>query len=144
MSKIIFITGASRGFGKIWAEAFLDRGDKVVATSRSLGGLKELADKYGSAFFPLELDITNRADSFAAIAKAKAHFGRIDVIINNAGTGVFGAVEEIDEQAARDIIDANFFGTLWVTQAALPVLREQEADIFCSYRARLVSIHSLP
>lgn len=125
MSKIIFITGASRGFGRIWAEAFLERGDQVVVTSRSLSGLTELSDKYGSAVLPLELDITNRAACFDAIEKAKAHFGRIDVVINNAGTGVFGAVEEIAEQAARDIIDANFFGTLWITQAALPVLRAQ-------------------
>ena len=100
MSKIILITGASRGFGKIWVEAFLDRGDKVAATSRSLDGLKQLADKYGSTFFPLELDITNRVASFEAIAKAKAHFGRIDVVINNVGTGVFGTVEEVNEQGS--------------------------------------------
>lgn len=125
MSKTIFITGASRGFGKLWAQPFLHRGDKVVATSRSLSGLKDLADQYGSAFFPLELDITNRAACFDALAKAQAHFGNIDVVINNAGTGVFGTVEELDEQAARDIIDANLFGTLWITQAALPIMRAQ-------------------
>lgn len=125
MSKTIFITGASRGFGRIWAEAFLDRGDKVIATSRKISGLKELADKYGSAVLPLELDITNRAACFEAMAKAKATFGSIDVVINNAGSGVFGTVEELGEQEARDIIDANLFGTLWVTQAALPILRAQ-------------------
>lgn len=125
MSKTIFITGASRGFGRIWAEAFLDRGDKVVVTSRNVTGLKELADKYGSAVLTLELDITNRASCFEAIAKAKAHFGVIDVVINNAATGVFGAVEELEEQDVRNLIEANLFGTLWITQAILPVFRAQ-------------------
>ncbi|MEO7046077.1 MAG: SDR family NAD(P)-dependent oxidoreductase [Ferruginibacter sp.] len=125
MSKTIFITGASRGFGKMWAEAFLERGDKVVVTSRSSVGLKDLVEKYGSAVLALELEVTNRAACFDAMAKAKAHFGNIDVVINNAGTGLFGTVEELDEQAARDIIDANLFGTLWITQAALPIMRAQ-------------------
>jgi len=125
MSKTIFITGASRGFGKIWAEAFLERGDKVVVTSRSLSGLKDLVDRYGSAVLPLELEVTNRAACFDAMAKAKAHFGNIDVVINNAGTGLFGTVEELEEQAVRDIIDVNLLGTLWITQAALPILRAQ-------------------
>jgi len=125
MSKVIFITGASRGFGKIWAEAFLDRGDQVIATSRGISGLNYLTEKYGSAVLPLELDITDRAACFDALEKAKEQFGRVDVVINNAGTGVFGAVEETTEQAARDLIDANFFGTLWITQAALPIMRAQ-------------------
>jgi len=143
MSKIIFITGASRGFGKIWAEAFLERGDKVVVTSRSLSALKELVDRFGSAVLPLELEITNRAACFEAMAKAKAHFGKIDVVINNAGTGVFGAVEELDEQAARDIIDANLFGTLWITQAALPILREQRSGHIIQLSSAL-GIYSFP
>lgn len=125
MSKTIFITGASRGFGSIWAEAFLNRGDQVVVTSRNIKNLQELADKYGSAVLPLELDITNRAACIEAMAKAKAAFSTIDVVINNAGSGVFGTVEELGEQDARDIIEANLFGTLWITQAALPILRAQ-------------------
>ncbi|SDT69079.1 NADP-dependent 3-hydroxy acid dehydrogenase YdfG [Mucilaginibacter mallensis] len=125
MSKTIFITGASRGFGKIWAEAFLDRGDKVVVTSRNLSSLKDLAEKYESAVLTLELDITDREACFAAIAKANVHFGSIDVVINNAGTGVVGTIEELSEKEARDIIDANLFGTLWITQAVLPILRAQ-------------------
>lgn len=125
MSKTIFITGASRGFGRIWAEAFLDRGDKVVVTSRAGKGLQELTDQYGSAVLPLELDITNRAACFAALENAKSHFRSVDVVINNAGMGVFGMVEELGEQESRDIIEANLFGTLWITQAALPILRAQ-------------------
>lgn len=143
MSKTIFITGASRGFGKIWAEAFLERGDKVIVTSRSLSGLEDLAEKYGSALLPLELEITNRAACFDAMAKAKAHFGNIDVVINNAGTGVFGTVEELDEQEARNIIDANLFGTLWITQAALPILRSQGSGHIIQLSSAL-GIYSFP
>lgn len=125
MAKTVFITGASRGFGKIWAEAFLRRGDNVVATSRSLGGLQDLAAAYGAAVLPLALDLTNRAQCVAAVQQAQEHFGSLDVIINNAGYGIFGAVEEISEQEAHDIIQANLLGTLWVTQAALPIMRAQ-------------------
>ncbi|MBT2623703.1 SDR family NAD(P)-dependent oxidoreductase [Chryseobacterium sp. ISL-6] len=125
MSKTIFITGASRGLGKIWAEAFLDRGDKVIVTSRNISALQDFVEKYGEAVLPLELDIADRAACFEAISKAKLHFGKIDVVINNAGIGVFGTVEELDEQASRAIFEANFFGTLWITQAVLPILREQ-------------------
>jgi NAD(P)-dependent dehydrogenase (short-subunit alcohol dehydrogenase family) len=125
MSKTIFITGASRGFGKIWAEAFLKRGDKVVATARNTQSLKELSAKYGSALLPLQLDVNDRAASFAAVQKAQAHFGSIDVLINNAGYGLFGAIEETSEQEARDQFETNVFGLLWVTQAALPIMRAQ-------------------
>jgi NAD(P)-dependent dehydrogenase (short-subunit alcohol dehydrogenase family) len=125
MEKVFFITGASRGFGKIWAEAFLKRGDKVAATARNLDTLADLEDKYGKALLPIQLDVTDRAASFAAINKAKEHFGRIDVVINNAGYGLFGAIEETSEQEARDQMEANVFGLLWVTQAALPIMRAQ-------------------
>lgn len=125
MAKTIFITGASRGFGKIWAEAFLKRGDNVAATARNLDTLKELKATYGDALLPLQLDVTNRQDAFDAVNKAKEHFGRIDVLINNAGYGLVGAVEEATEEEARNQFEANVFGLLWVTQAALPVMREQ-------------------
>ena len=125
MAKTIFITGASRGFGKIWAEAFLKRGDKVAATARNTDTLKELAARYGDALLPIQLDVTDRAASFAAINKAKEHFGRIDVVINNAGYGLFGAIEETSEQEARNQMEANVFGLLWVTQAVLPIMRAQ-------------------
>src|ERR1700733_9142480 len=117
MSKTIFITGASRGFGKLWAEAFLKRGDKVVATARNLDTIAELKKQYPNTLLPIRLDVTDRAASFAAIRQAKEHFGRLDVVINNAGFGLFGAVEETSEKQARDQMEANFFGLLWVTQA---------------------------
>ena len=75
MSKTIFITGASRGFGKIWAEAFLKRGDKVAATARNLKNLDDLANKYGNSVLPIKLDVNNRAADFAAVKQAKNHFG---------------------------------------------------------------------
>ncbi|MGN6416634.1 MAG: SDR family NAD(P)-dependent oxidoreductase [Pseudobacter sp.] len=125
MAKTIFITGASRGFGKLWAEALLQRGDKVVATARDLRSLDDLVNKYGNNILPLQLDVNDRAADFAAIAKAKAHFGTIDVLINNAGYGLFGSIEETSEREAREQMETNFFGLLWLTQAALPVMREQ-------------------
>jgi NAD(P)-dependent dehydrogenase (short-subunit alcohol dehydrogenase family) len=127
MAKTIFITGASRGFGKLWAEAFLKRGDKVIATARNTETLNDLVKQYGSAILPLELDVTNREACFAAIEKAKAHFGRIDVLINNAGYGLFGTIEETTEQEARAQMETNFFGLLWLSQAVLPVMRAQKS-----------------
>jgi NAD(P)-dependent dehydrogenase (short-subunit alcohol dehydrogenase family) len=125
MSKTIFITGASRGFGKIWAEAFLKRGDKVVATARNLANLDDLVEKYGDSILPIQLDVNNRAADFAAVQKATEYFGKIDVLINNAGYGLFGAIEETTEQEARDQMEVNVFGLLWLTQAVIPVMREQ-------------------
>lgn len=125
MAKTILITGASRGFGRIWAEAFLKRGDKVVATARNVASLSDLVEKYGKSVLPLQLDVNNRSAAFAAVAKAKDHFGTIDVLINNAGYGLFGTIEETSEQEARDQFETNVFGLLWVTQAVLPVMRKQ-------------------
>jgi len=126
MSKIILITGASRGFGKIWAKALLERGDKVAATARNLENLNDLVEEFGDAVLPIQLDVNSREDSFEAVNKAKAHFGRIDVLINNAGFGLFGAIEETTEQQARAQMETNFFGVLWVTQAVVPIMREQK------------------
>jgi NAD(P)-dependent dehydrogenase (short-subunit alcohol dehydrogenase family) len=125
MAKIIFITGASRGFGKLWAEALLQRGDKVVATARNISTLDDLVSKYGDNILPLQLDVNDRSADIAAIQKAKEHFGSIDVLINNAGYGLFGSIEETTEQQAREQMETNFFGLLWLTQAVLPVMRQQ-------------------
>ena|ERR1700744_3865699 len=125
MAKTIFITGASRGFGKLWATAFLERGDRVIATARDLSTLNDLKSKYGAQILPLQLDVHDRAADFAAIKKAKEHFGSIDVLINNAGYGLFGTVEETTEAQARQQMETNFFGLLWLSQAVVPVMREQ-------------------
>ncbi len=125
--KVWFITGTSRGFGREWAIAALDRGDKVAATARDTATLADLVDKFGDAILPITLDVTDRTADFAAVKQAHDHFGRLDVVVNNAGYGQFGFVEELSEQDARDQIETNVFGALWVTQAALPYLREQRS-----------------
>jgi len=127
MSKTILITGASRGFGKLWAEAFLKRGDKVAATARNLTDLADLVSKYGENILPVKLDVTKRESVNEAVATIANHFGRIDVLINNAGYGLFGTVEETTEDQARAQMETNFFGLLWVTQAVLPVMRGQKS-----------------
>ncbi|SDP32762.1 NADP-dependent 3-hydroxy acid dehydrogenase YdfG [Mucilaginibacter sp. OK268] len=124
-SKVILITGASRGLGKIWAEAFLKRGDKVIATARNLNSLKDLVSIYGEAVLPVKLNVNDREQCFAAVKQAHEHFGGIDVLINNAGYGLFGAIEEATEQEARDQFETNVFGLLWMTQAIIPIMREQ-------------------
>jgi len=125
MTKNWFITGTSRGFGREWAIAALERGDRVAATARNLDSLSDLADKYGDSILPLELDVTDREADFAAVARAHDVFGSLDVVINNAGYGHFGLVEELSEDEVRSQLETNFFGAVWVTQAALPFLREQ-------------------
>jgi NAD(P)-dependent dehydrogenase (short-subunit alcohol dehydrogenase family) len=125
--KVWFITGTSRGFGREWAVAALQRGDKVAATARNTASLDDLVDKYGNALLPIRLDVTDRDADFAAVRQAHDHFGRLDIVVNNAGYGQFGFVEELSEQEARDQIETNVFGALWITQAALPYLREQRS-----------------
>ncbi|BBY28038.1 SDR family oxidoreductase [Mycolicibacterium sediminis] len=125
--KVWFITGASRGFGREWSIAALERGDKVAATARDTATLDDLVAKYGDALLPIRLDVTDRDADFAAVEQAHSHFGRLDVVVNNAGYGQFGFIEELSEVEARDQIETNVFGALWVTQAALPFLRAQRS-----------------
>lgn len=127
MAKTIFITGASRGLGRIWTEDFLKRGDNVVATARNPETLNDLKQQYGDAILPLQLDVNNRKACFRAIEQAKAHFGTVDVLINNAGYGLFGTIEEVNEDEARAQIETNLFGVLWTTQAVLPIMRDQRS-----------------
>jgi len=124
-SKIWFITGASQGFGRIWAEAGLRRGDRVVATARNPSALDEVVERYGDAVLALRLDVTDRNAVFAAIQQAHRHFGRLDVILSNAGYGYMGAIEELEPEQIKASFDTNVFGTLSVLQAALPFLRAQ-------------------
>jgi NAD(P)-dependent dehydrogenase (short-subunit alcohol dehydrogenase family) len=124
-SKTWFITGTSRGFGREWTEAALERGDRVVATARDVRTLDDIAAKYGDSVLTLALDVTDRTAAFEAVKRGHEQFGQLDVVVNNAGYGQFGMVEELSEQEARDQIETNLFGALWVTQAALPFLRAQ-------------------
>lgn len=123
--KIWFVTGASRGFGRIWAEAALERGDKVVATARDTTKLDGLVARHGDAVLVLPLDVTDRDAAFATVARGHQHFGRLDVILCNAGYGYMSAIEEIEPAEAQTNFETNIFGTLSVIQAALPLLRAQ-------------------
>ena len=123
--KTWFITGTSKGFGQQWAQAALERGDQVAATARQVSSLDGLVEQFGDQVLPLRLDVTDRDAVFAAVQAARDRFGRIDVAINNAGYGLFGAVEEVSEEQARAQLETNFFGALWVTQAVLPIMRAQ-------------------
>jgi NAD(P)-dependent dehydrogenase (short-subunit alcohol dehydrogenase family) len=124
-SKVWFITGTSKGFGRVWAEAALERGDRVAATARNPDTLTELVERHGEAVLPLALDVTDKPAVDAAIAQAHERFGALDVVVNNAGYGHFGTIEEVTEEEARAQIETNVFGALWVTQAALPIMRAQ-------------------
>ena len=123
--KVWLITGASRGFGHIWAQAALARGDKVAATARKLSALDELKQTYGDAFLPLVLDVTDRDAVFAAVAQVQQHFGRLDVVVSNAGFGYMAAIEEAEIDDTRATFETNVFGTLAVMQAAIPIMRAQ-------------------
>jgi NAD(P)-dependent dehydrogenase (short-subunit alcohol dehydrogenase family) len=123
--KVWFITGASRGFGRIWTEAALRRGDLVAASARDPRALDDLVAAHGDALLPLRLDVTDRNAVFEAVRRAADRFGRLDVVVNNAGFGHFGAVEELTEAEIRAQMETNFFGALWVMQAALPIMRKQ-------------------
>jgi NAD(P)-dependent dehydrogenase (short-subunit alcohol dehydrogenase family) len=124
-TKVWFITGSSKGFGHLWAEAALERGDQVAATARDRSSVDDLVARFGDAVLPIRLDVTDRAAVFGAVEEAHRRFGRLDVIVNNAGYGQFGLVEELSEAEVRDQIETNLFGAIWVTQAALPFLRAQ-------------------
>jgi NAD(P)-dependent dehydrogenase (short-subunit alcohol dehydrogenase family) len=123
--KVWFITGTSKGFGRVWAEAALARGDKVAATARDVKTLQPLVDRYGDQVAAIALDVTDKAQVAAALAETVRRFGRIDVAVNNAGYGLLGTIEEVTEAEARAQIETNLFGALWVTQAVLPQMRAQ-------------------
>jgi|SRR5579863_180920 len=125
MQKTWFITGASRGFGRIWAEAALQRGDRVTATARKLADVADLTERFGDAVLPLALDVTDSAQVQKAVHQAYAHFGRLDVLVNNAGASLFAATEEASDEQILGVFDANYLGMVRVLRAALPLLRKQ-------------------
>lgn len=125
MKKTWFITGASRGFGRIWAEAALTRGDQVTATARRLSDVADLTERFGDAVLPLALDVTNPEQVQQVVTQAYAHFGKLDVLVNNAGYSLLAAVEEASDEQIRDLFDANYLGMVRVLRAALPLLRQQ-------------------
>jgi len=123
--KVWFITGASRGFGRIWADAALQRGDKVAATARKLASIADLKEKYGENVLTLELDVTKPDQVNTAVAQAHAYFGRLDVVLNNAGYSLVGTIEESSANDVQELYNTNIFGPLSVIKAVLPLLRKQ-------------------
>ena len=123
--KIWFITGASRGFGRIWTEAALKRGDKVTATARRLADVAGLKDIFGDAVLPLALDVSRPEQVQQAMERAYSHFGRLDVLVNNAGYSLMAAVEEASDEQIRELFDVNYLGMVRVLRAALPHFRQQ-------------------
>ncbi|MDN5285304.1 MAG: short-chain dehydrogenase [Mucilaginibacter sp.] len=123
--KVWFITGASRGFGRVWADAALKRGDMVAATARTLASIADLQEEYGANVLTLELDVTKPDQVKVAVGQAHAHFGRLDIVLNNAGYSLVGTIEEASADDVRALYETNIFGTLSVIQAALPLLRKQ-------------------
>ncbi|WP_415327648.1 SDR family NAD(P)-dependent oxidoreductase [Chryseobacterium sp. MMS23-Vi53] len=124
-NRVWFITGASRGFGRVWTEAALERGDKVVATARKLESISVLNEKYGDNVLTLELDVTNPNQVKEVVKKAHQHFGKLDIVLNNAGYSLVGTIEEANPEEIRALYETNILGPVSVVQAALPILREQ-------------------
>jgi NADP-dependent 3-hydroxy acid dehydrogenase YdfG len=123
--KVWFITGSSRGFGRVWTEAALKRGDKVAATARKLASIADLNEVYGKNVLTLELDVTNPEQVKSTLEQAYTHFGRLDVILNNAGYSLVGTIEESSLDDIRALYETNVLGPVSVIQAALPFLRKQ-------------------
>lgn len=119
------ITGASRGLGRAFAEVALEAGDHVVATARKPEQLDELVARHPDQTLALGLDVTDRQAIDDVVAQARQFRGRLDVLVNNAGYGLAGGVEEVSEQEVRDQFEVNVFGALWCTQAVLPAMRAQ-------------------
>jgi len=142
-TKTWFVTGASKGFGRHWAEAALERGDRVAVTSRTSGAFDDLVEVHGDAVLPIRLDVTDRTAVDAAVQRAVDHFGRLDVVVNNAGYGLFGMVEEVSEQQAREQVEVNLFGPLWVVHAVLPHLRAQRSGHIIQVSS-IAGVFSLP
>lgn len=125
MKKTWFITGASRGFGRIWAEAALERGDQVTATARKLSDVADLTERFGDSVLPLALDVTQAAQVQQVLRQAHSHFGRLDVLVNNAGVSLLAATEEASDEQISNHFNVNYLGMIRVLRAALPLLRQQ-------------------
>ena len=143
MSKVWFITGTSTGFGRDLAVAALDKGDKVAATARKPEVLADLTEEYGENVLALKLDVTKPDEIAAAVKDAQEKFGRIDVLVNNAGYGVFGAFEEISDQQFREQYETNVFGVNNVTRAVLPILKAQKSGHILNVSS-VVGLLSMP
>ncbi len=124
-SRVWLITGSSTGFGRALAEAALAQGDRVIATARDISKIQDLEQQYPQTAKAVRLDVTDRTTIQMAVRSSLAAFDRIDVLVNNAGYGLMGAIEEVSEQQIRDQFETNFFGLLNVTRALIPTFKKQ-------------------
>jgi len=136
MSKVWFITGSSRGLGRSLAGAVLANGDLVAATARNPEQLKDLAEKYPDSIYPLRLDVTNKAQIIAAVEDTIRKFGRIDVLVNNAGFGIMGAAEAYSDEQVRSQLETNLYAPIEITRVVLPYMRKQRSG-------RIIQISSI-
>jgi len=127
MNKVWFITGCSTGFGRNIALEALQQGNKVAVTARNTADVKDIVTQYPDSAIAITLDVTKPEQVTAAVKQASDHFGRIDVLVNNAGIGYFGAIEESEEAEYRRMFEINFFGLATVTNAVLPIMRAQRS-----------------
>lgn len=125
--KVWFITGCSTGFGRELAKHLLENGYCVAVTARNVEQVKDLVEIDPKNAIGLPLDVTDKTQVAEAVAKAEQHFGKIDVLVNNAGFGYFGAIEESDETEVRAMFEANFWGLAEMTRAVLPKMREEKS-----------------
>ena len=126
-SKVWLITGSSTGFGRTLAETVLKQGDRVIATARKPEQLEDLTAQYPETAIALRLDVTDKDEIKTTIEKAMAKFGRIDVLVNNAGYGLIGALEEVSDAQIQRNFNTNLFGAIDVIRAVLPIMREQKS-----------------
>ncbi len=130
MEQIWFVTGSSRGLGRALVRAALDAGDLVAATARQPAQLEDLVVEYGEQIHAIGLDVTDSEAARSAVGQAHRHFGRLDVIVNNAGYANVSAIETTDDEDFRAQFETNFWGVYHVSKAAIPLLREQGGGLF--------------
>ncbi len=126
MSKVWLVTGSASGLGRNIAEAVLASGDRLVATARDPRGLEDLVEKYGDQVRTAPLDVTDEDAAYAAVQVAVDAFGRLDVVVNNAGYGDIAPFEQLSSERFKALVDTNFYGVVNVTRAAIPIMRKQK------------------
>src|SRR5437773_5909072 len=127
MSRVWLVTGSASGLGRNIAEAVLAAGDRLVATARDPRRLEDLVQKYGDQVRTAALDVTDESAAQAAVQAAAATFGRLDVVVNNAGYGDIAPFEQLSSERFKAVVDTNFYGVVNVTRAALPIMRKQKS-----------------
>jgi NAD(P)-dependent dehydrogenase (short-subunit alcohol dehydrogenase family) len=127
MTKVWFITGSSRGLGRALTEAVLASGDRVAATARAPKQLQDLVQQYPDLLYPVKLDVTKNEEIYHAVRDVVAHFGKIDVLVNNAGFGITGATEAFTDEQVRSQLETNLYAPIEVTRAVLPYMRKQRS-----------------